>query len=392
MRNFRAYPLVWATHTAARAAATGWQRRGLLTPEQSAAIAAAYPLGYYRPSVFLRVGLFLFTWFGLASSGLLFGWIFELGGVELGLALLAALCVGALEWAIRDGRHYRSGFDNALLYCALGAVAALLSLLINKFFPAPAPVSARAELLLLALLLPVLLLALLRYADPLVAAATYAVALALLAKLLLFGSAGRLLLPFVGVAVGAGLHAWLGQLPKRPDYPYYQSAIWVLRVLALATTYLAGNYLVVREGNAALLGEAASGEIPFAAPFWVFTALIPLIYLGLGLRRHDRLLLGLGVLALGFSVFTLRHYHAVLPPAWAATLAGAALVAGTLLALRYLRQPRHGLTAAADAAAPPAFDLEAFAVAQTVELPTAPAPGFEFGGGQSGGGGATGSF
>jgi len=164
----------------------------------------------------------------------------------------------------------------------------------------------------------------------------------------------------------------------------------VLRTLALATFYLAGNYLVVREGNAALLGGyGPSAPPPLAPVFYLFTAVVPLLYLYLGLRRHDRLLLLLGVLAVAFSIFTVRYYHAIMPPEVAATLAGLVLIGLSLAALRYLRTPRHGLTTAADEAAAPHFNLESLVMAQTAHVPTAPTEtGFQFGGGQAGGGGA----
>lgn len=118
----KAYPPTWASDAALRAAASRWQRRGLLTAAQQAAIDAAYPTPYYRPNHWVRVLLFGATLLG-ASTG--FGFLASLTGFHLNplaygvLALLGA--VAALEWLIKSARHYRSGVDNALLYCALGA-------------------------------------------------------------------------------------------------------------------------------------------------------------------------------------------------------------------------------------------------------------------------------
>jgi hypothetical protein len=157
--------------------------------------------------------------------------------------------------------------------------------------------------------------------------------------------------------------------------------------------YAAGNYLVVREGNAELLGGGSpSQQIPLAPLFYAFTAGIPLLYIVLSLRRHDRLLLTMGLLTLAFSTYTLRYYRSLLPPEIAATLGGAVLLLGALAALRYLLTPRHGLTAAADKDATPQFNLESLVVAQTAHVPAAPEVGVQFGGGQSGGGGAEGTF
>ncbi|MGI4832859.1 MAG: hypothetical protein ACRYFK_05295 [Janthinobacterium lividum] len=394
--SIKAYPEAWATHAALRQAAGRWHRRGLLTASQQAAIAAAYPLGYYRPTWWVRVGLFVATAIGIGSTGGFTAVFLEaiarlhLGEFAYFVPWLLGSLVG-LELLVRNSQHYRSGVDNALLYSALLAWACVVGYALRgtNFDSLASPSLA----LWLVPMLLALLVALVRYADPLVAAAAFAAALALGANALLQSSLGRALLPFgVLLLAGALLRALRG-LPARADYFYYRPAYYVLRTLGLATLYLAGNYLVVREGNAALLGGGGpSAEIPFAGLFWALTLAVPLAYLGLALRHHDRLLLWLGVLALAFSAFTVRTYHAVLPPAVAATLAGALLLLGALAALRYLRQPRHSLTAEADDEGHPPVNLESFITLETAHVPAAPASGFEFGDGSTGGGGADGRF
>lgn len=388
--SLTAYPLDWATADAVQTAAAKWQRRGLLTPAQQAAIAAAYPRRYYCPNFWIRVLLLLLTVLAIGAALGLVMMLTEgrlLPAVYGGLVLVSAVAV--LERVISGAFHYRSGVDNALLYNAVLAWGFLAAELSEQL-------AARSSVSTcwLLLMLPVLLAALVRYADPLVAAASFAAAGALLGNVLLQSAPGRLLLPFGMMAAAGGLLLALRRLPARPDYFYYRRAGLVLRTLGLAVLYLAGNYLVVREGHARLLGAGGpSGQVPLAPLFYACTAGIPLVYIGLGLRRHDRLLLTLGLLALAFSFFTLRHYRSLLPPEIAATLGGAVLLLGTLAALRYLRTPRHGLTAAADSAAAPLFNLEALVVAETAHAPATPAEaGFQFGGGQSGGGGSESSY
>lgn len=390
--SLKAYPEEWARHAILREAARRWQRRNQLTPAQGAAIEATYPLGYYRPDWWVRVALLVVGSLGVLSAAGVLGMLtdFKLDfGVGAGIMLAGTLTV--LELTISGSKHYRSGLDNALLYCALVCGALLLARLVGE-----QSLGSIANPLLWRWLLPMLgllLAALLRYGDPLVAAASFAATLALLANVLLQFSVGRLLLPFAGMAAAGALLLAMRSVPQRADFFYYRAAYLMLRTLGLVTLYLAGNYLVVREGNAALLrGYGPSAEIPFAALFWGFTAALPLLYLGLGLRRHDRLLLWLGVLALAFSIFTVRTYHSVMPPALAATLAGALLTALALGVLRYLRLPRHGLTAQADDEVRPLVNLESFVQLETAHVPAAPVPGFEFGGGSSGGGGAEGRF
>ena len=84
----------------------------------------------------------------------------------------------------------------------------------------------------------------------------------------------------------------------------------------------------------------------------------------------------------------------MLPPAVASALLGAVLIGLMAAALRYLHRPRHGLTTAPadDSVERPGLNLEALIVAQTAHAPQAPEPGLQFGGGQSGGGGAEGQY
>jgi len=118
-------------------------------------------------------------------------------------------------------------------------------------------------------------------------------------------------------------------------------------------------------------------------PFSLHYELRALLYLGITL---------LGLLALAFSIFTLRCYHSLLPPEIAAVLAGAVLTVAAGVLLRALRPARFGLTSLPDDE-PRHFNLKNLIQAQTAHAPSAPATGsFEFGGGQLGGGGATGQF
>ena len=335
--SLQAYPAAWADEEVTRAAADRWQRRGLLTPAQQAAIAAAYPLRYYRPHNWIRLLLLVATLLG-AASGLGFLLLVTQADFQAGTyaATILLAATALLEVLIKHSGHYRSGVDNALLYVAVLAWGSLLYELLNRDLATPF-----FSISWLLLVLVVLLVALVRYADPVVAAACFAVALWLAVLVLMKSGPGRLLLPFGLMAIAGALLVALRQLPARADYYYYRSAGLVLRALGLAGLYLAGNYLLVREGHARLLSSGGPPEQVALAPlFYVLTASVPVAYIGLGLRRHDRLLLGVGLLALAFSFFTLRYYRSLLPPEIAATLGGLVLLVGALAALRYLRTPR----------------------------------------------------
>lgn len=399
--SLRAYPTAWALHEAVRTAATRWHRQHQLTGAQQAAIEAAYPLDFYRPGWLLRLVLFIFTCIGCATATGFVLLMMSGAGIRdegtfisIGCFLCAAGSLAALELAIKNARPYHAGYDNALLYAALLALLVLGADALHHVFGGQDFYSIADPRLRPLLLFGVALLAAatVRYADRGTAAAGFVAGLLLLANLALPLALGRALLPFLLMLAAAGTGWLVRRLAQRPDYFYYRTCLQTVKALALATFYLGGNYLVVREGNAAVAHLPFAPQIPFAPLFYAFTALVPLAYLYYGLRRHDRLVLIMGLLAVVFSVFTLRYYRTLLPPAVAAALAGALLLAAAAAALRYLRTPRHGLTADADDEAAPLFNLESLVVAQYNVPSQAPAAGFQFGGGDSGGGGATGQF
>ncbi|UYZ59698.1 hypothetical protein [Hymenobacter latericus] len=404
--NPKAYNPAWSFNQEVRRRARRWLKTGLLSEVQAAAIVQAYPLDFYQPNFFIKVGLFLFTWFGCFMAGGLFLLIFgstlsdshliEFEGVLLvDCLLLGAGTVVALDAFIRSSRLYHSGTDNALLYFALGAFLTALGLFYDHILGLPifddALIGRGVFWLLLVPVVALLLAAVVRYADALVAAVCYLAILLLVATFTLQFALGKVLLPFVLMLVSGAAYGALQQLKRRPDYLYYRTCIRLTSALALVTAYLGGNYLVVREANAALNDLPTSVQIGFAPLFYVFTAAIPVAYVVRGLQRHNRLLLHVGLLAVAFSLYTVRHYRSVLPPEAALTLGGAVLVLLSAVALRYLRQPKHGLTAAPVQAADP-LNLEALVTVQ-LNKPAVPAePAFAFGGGQAGGGGATGSY
>jgi hypothetical protein len=394
---FYAYKPEWAFSTALRQRAARWQRQQLISPEQLASIEATYPLDYYQPVWPLRVGLFLFAVLGLSMAG---GFSFLItGNSPLAATFLHCIvCFVVLELLIKERRFYHSGADNALLYTGLSTAVGLIAYVSSTYLwpnhldQQFTPVYAIPPLLLV---LALLLAATVRYADALVMAVATGVALLVAAIISIHIPFGLELLPFLMMGAAGALllmqRRWVRHLAGTHLADYYANCLLMLKVVSLAVFYLAGNYLVVREGNAELHNLSASEQVPFAPVFYALTAGIPLVYIIMGLRRADRPMLLLGLLALAFSIFTLRHYRSLMPPEIAAVGAGLLLtvLAGALL--RTLRPARFGLTSEPDDE-PRHFNLENLIQAQTAHAPNAPVGGFEFGGGQSGGGGATGQF
>lgn len=405
----KAYNEEWIFNREVQDTARRWGKTKLLLPEQVKAIDGAFPSQFYQPNLFIRIALFLFTCLGnMTAAGLVFLAVLGIGSPrgdaeEVRFLLGCLICGGGslllLELLISSNHLYRSGVDNALLYLGVAYLAGALVISYDLLLPHSLELDDLQEygLLwpLLALLAAVMLTAIIRYADPLAAALTLLLYLGIVGAVVLRLPLGKALLPFALMLACAGSYWLVRQLTRRPDYLYYRPAVRTVKALTLACFYLAGNYLVVREANALLNDLPYSVQIRFAPLFYLFTVAIPLLYIHQGLRRADRIILYVGLLSLGFSIYTYRFYRSVLPPEWALTLGGIFLIGLSGWALRYLRPARHGLSSE-PADSPSEFsqlNLESLVMSHVTETTLQPhEPGFQFGGGQSGGGGAEGKY
>lgn len=387
-----AYNTDWLRSLEDRDAADKAFAEGNINKDEKQAVYNAYPVGFYTPNVFVRIGLFLLTLviasFSMGLFSMLF--IFSASHPEMQFAIMCIVFAIAqfvvLEIMIKKG-HYRSGVDDALMW---GSGCAFLGG-INSSGSVPGEYNA-----LLIMLVAVIFF--MRFVNGLMAVlAVLAFGSFVFLLLLDIGPVARAFLPFVLMGLSALFYLLSVSMGRRENLQLYWRGFRIVRVVALACFALAGNYYVVREASASLLGmNFASGTgIPFGWFFWIFTVSIPVIYIYFGLSRKDRPLLVVGLLLVAVMVFTIRFYYHVLPAETAMLLGGVLLVLLAYFAMKYLRAPRNGFTAEADSTGHrrATTQLESLVIAQTFAGPTAPGDaGVQFGGGSAGGGGAGADF
>ena len=277
---------------------------------------------------------------------------------------------------IKDKQHYKSGADAALLWISGGCLIGGFTILLGN------------DISITALAYVVLLLSTyftLRFADTLFAIVAF---LALLYCTFNLFMHTRLFLPFLMMGVSFGVYYVMGRIKAK----YHANCLLAIRVCALLTLYLGGNYFVIRQVNEAFYDDAS---LPAAGMFWISTVIIPLVYIYLGLRKKDRVLLRSGLILIAAIVFTVRYYHSVAPLEIAMTVGGLIMILFAYSIMRYLKAPKHGFTAEPEEDENPleALQIESLVIAQTFHQ--APGPGkdqFDFGGGSGSGGGASGEF
>jgi hypothetical protein len=380
---------------AVREAARGWERAGAINAATRAAIDAVFPDDRARLGPVFRVLVFGFTIVVLGSLfgllGLALGQALERVGFVV-LLLFGGVLIGAAEFQLGALRRRQGGTEAASAF--LGLVFLALGFLWFNYEAAHLGDEVSVDLFLV---LVVILFgaAASRWGYTLFALASEVALFLLLAR----GPLGRLWWIIVPLALApalmrAGDSGRLAPAERRSCQA----------VAALSLVFL---YLAVHVGSWDLgLVERVTGhwhglrDRGVSRPvFVVATAVVPVLTLGWGIGTRRRLLIALGILGLLASIGTLRVYVHVMP-AWLALLVGGGAAIGLALMLRrYLDtgpdHERSGFTAE------PLFDdperssaLETAASVASLSPAARPVerPGFQGGGGRSGGGGATGEF
>jgi hypothetical protein len=370
---------------------------GTLTSAELQAIKQKYPVGFYSPSIFIRVGLFVLTFIIVLFSSVLFTLILSSSGIldSFGWPLFLGLATyAALEVTVQNNKHYHSGVDDALLYMAtsllIGSFAWIMARIDNNYSH-----SHYLSISIFTLILSGYFT--LRFADALMSALT---ALSFLASVFFgwesLGAFGLTTLPFIMIAASAFLYFAASRLKVKSAVVYYINCLLVTQVVGLLVFYLAGNYYVVKELGNQINHLPPGTPLPFGAFFWLWTMLIPFAYIARGIKNKDALLLRTGLLLIAGAIFTFRNYYHVMQIEMALTLGGIILTAVAYAIIRYLKTHRYGFTseAANRKDITDHLKIESLIVAETFgHAPAAPdVPVSPFGGGDAGGGGSSGGF
>lgn len=366
-------------------------RQGCISTETLEAVRAAHPAKLYTPHPITRVGLFILTTIVVTFTAgflILVAITSDLMSVfRVMLVITSLLCIGALEFAISQKGSYRSGINEALLWSAVG-------LLCTGIFLESHNTSEKTVALVV---FGLTVLGTLRYADMVSSAVAYLSFLLLVFWQALYIPYGVQALPFLLMALSLAVYLIATKMEKRPALRHYADCLTLLRVLSLITLYMAGNYYVVRETtNSMFMLELKPGQgIPGGWIFWILTVIIPPLYIFLGVRKKDAVLLRTGIILIAMIVFTIRYYHSVMPLETAMVIGGLVLTGGAWALIRYLHTPKNGFTYAAsdEPGMADRLKVESLIIAQTFTPGARPADtGTNFGGGSGGGGGASGDF
>jgi len=381
-----------------------WTDDGFLTQAQYRVLEQETVSELRTTNIFLRLVLFFFTLISVGAAAALFVLVFlsrpSDQTVGVFFLIFAAVCYAAAEIAVSRARLYRYGIEEALAVCSDSFLCAGMQFALFSGSYSSKPNAAQ-------------------FLIPAVGAVfslwiwrgfglSYAFLAAMIFVLFLPGywtsshSAQHLI---VAVFYAAGLVGVASVRPRR-RFDYIEEAYSLVEAFLWLGIYLAMN---LKLSSLDLPGHSWSGTRvapEFAKPFywatWVLIWCLPPIVLVRGIRQKDRFVVAVGAIIAILTFVSNKPYLGWQRHTWDPMLMGILLTGVAVFTRRWLaRGPggiRHGFTAARLSGKDQRWINVGSTVFgtlsphATVPSPQTNSPDFRFGGGHSGGGGASGEF
>ena len=355
-------------------------------------------------NVLLRIGFFLLGGLLFLSVMGLLAWMIFGGGnsSDFTTIIYFGLCsaIGIIACEVVSKDQYRFGIDDAFIVGTIGCLYGFVSNLVSLCCGSELNYNSDLDLYQIyttSTMTAIGLIACLRYCNFMCALFSVVMLTATFYILTAHFNGGIQYLPFLMMFSAVSYFFIFLKLYKINTVYFYSSSLFALKSFALLLFYFSGNYLVVRSLSESLFNTQFSNEqdIPFSLLFWMFTFIVPALYLYWSINKKDKVFLNIGFLTFCFSIFTFRFYHQVLPVEIALTFGGFILFVFTFLVIKRIRNKTSGITFRSDKneSAINLTNIEALIINSHVNQQTNEINNpMEFGGGGFSGGGAGESF
>jgi hypothetical protein len=383
-----------------------WVGEGFVTKEQHQLLEKETVSELRTTNIFLRLVLFLFTSISVGAAFGLFFMVFlsRASDQTIGvfLVIFAGVCYAAAEIAVSQARLYRYGIEEALAVCSVVFLCVGMQ---SAFFTrvySPRPDAAQ-------FLVPaagaVLSLWIWRRFG-----LSYAFLAAMIFVIFLPGywTPSRTAQHVIVAAFYATALIGVAKLHSRHRCDYLDEAYSLVEALLWLGIYLAINLKLLSLDLPARwwIGTPDASAL-FPRPFywgtWVLIWCLPPVVLARGIREKDRFVIAVGAIVAVLTLVSNKPYLGWQRHTWDPMLLGILLTSVAVFLRRWLaRGPggiRHGFTAARlsgkdkgwiNAGATILGPLSPHSI--TPDPQTSGPDDFRFGGGQTGGGGASGDF
>jgi len=401
----RAYSATNEEARRARDLLKDWAGEGFLTEAQYQRMEQETVCDLRRTNIFLRLVLFLFTLIiAFAAAALCFVVFLSHAREQItGIFALifAAISYAAAELAVSRARLYRYGIEEALAACSVGFLCVGMPFVLFNVYPYSPNANGTAFLVPAAGVIAWLWIWH-RFGFPYASLAAMILVVRLPAYWTSCHAAQHLT---VAAFYAAGLLT-VAALRPRHRLTYLNDKYSIAEALLWLGIYLAIN---LQLSSLNLLGQwwgrlqtATEFSTPFYWATWVLTWCLPPVVLVRGLRRKDRFVIAVGAIVAILTFVTNKPYLRWQRNTWDPMLLGALLIGVVLFIRRWLAagpgEIRHGFTArrlsAKDKHWMSAGTAALGIVSPNIIMPSPQtgSPDVQFGGGDSGGGGATSDF
>ena len=380
-----------------------WTGDGDLSKEQCQRLEQDTVSDLRTTNIFLRLVLFFFTVIGVAGAVALFFTIFLSRSAQqttgIFLLIFAAVSYTAAEVAVAQARLYRYGIEEALAVCSVALLCAGLDL---AFFSSVPYSSRQIECVVPAVGAIASLWIWYRFNL------WFAFPAAMIFAIFLPGywtPSHSAQLVFISALYAAGLIC-IAPIRFRHRFDYLEDVYSLSEAFLWLGIYLVLNLKVSDFSLLSHLGGPTRFTSESSGPFywttWVLIWCLPPLILARGIRLKDRFVIAVGAITAVLTLITNKPYLGWQRHTWDPILLGIALTGVSLFLRRWLaRGPdgdRHGFTAARLSGKDKHMmsvgsSVLGLITPQSITPPPQPTnPDFRFGGGESGGGGASGDF
>ena len=255
------------------AKAKQWYAYCLISSEQMATILKKYPVNFYKPNLFVKIGLFIFTCIIIGAALGLYSLVAFTANNGLELSdvfpiitcfLFAIICLVSLELFIRSKITYNAGVDEALLYSALGFVLSGILFIVDND-------SSNGILFSFCFFLPFLIAASIRYMDSIIAILTVLCVYNIFFLLLLnLGEIAKLLMPFAFMLLSAFFYFFIKKQKQKEVFFLWNNCLIAAECIVIIVFYLGCNYFVIRESSVTFFDMQIhpGGDIPLSFVFY----------------------------------------------------------------------------------------------------------------------------
>lgn len=379
------YNKTWLHNLSLHNEAEQLHKAHLITRAELDKVKKTYPVGFYSPGIFVRIGLFVLTAVIISAVGLLIGQM--IADTHVNSRKFLSLLIGlggiiTLDVLVKKRNYFRAGIDDALLWISSTFLYYWADDMLYR--------NNHHSLILSVIVLLASIVLTLRYLDILmctVSCLSFFSVIFFSWQKITFGNDT---MSFIMI-LAAGLVYWASiKTGAKIRKPYYNNFILIVQTISLIVFYAAGNYYVVDNLNQELNGIGATLSLkPF---FWCWTMVIPPVYLAYGLIKKNILMARIGLVLNFAALYTFRTYVHIMSLELALTLAGAVLLVIIYGVIQYLKTPKHGYTYANIENTTDNLNAEGLFTAATLTVVHRAEHDSKFGGGDFGGGGSGGKF